>query len=253
MPFVIAVAGKGGTGKTTVAGLIVRALRKAGRTPVLAVDADPNANLDAALGMRPAKTIADVLDVTRGMRDVPSNMSRITYLSYQLEDCLAEGAGVDLILMGRPEGAGCYCAANHLLREHLDRLMGSYPYVVTDNEAGMEHLSRRTTRDVSLLFIVSDPSLAGLKAARRIQELVGELTLPVRDMVLVVNRASELPQAATRVLGGDGLRVAGVVPDDPLVAAFELEGRPMVDLPDDAPAARAVTGILDSELAAAVK
>src|SRR3989304_9550178 len=172
MPFVIAVAGKGGTGKTTLAGLIVRALQRTGRTPFLAGDADPNTNLDVALGLRPSRSVSDVLDDTKGMRNVPQNVPKATYLQSQLEDCLAEGRGVDLIVMGRPAGSGWYCAANHLLRDHLDRLIGSYPYVVMDNEAGMEHLSRRTTRDVDLLLIVSNPTQAGLKAARRLKELV---------------------------------------------------------------------------------
>ncbi|MDI6771025.1 MAG: AAA family ATPase [bacterium] len=244
MPFVVAVAGKGGTGKTTTAGLVVRSLRRMGKTPILAVDADPNTNLDAALGLRPDRAISDVLHATRGMRDVPVNLPRTTYLEYHLEDCLAEGQGVDLIVMGRPEGAGCYCAANHLLRDHLDRLMGSYPFVVMDNEAGMEHLSRRTTRDVGLLLIVSDPSMAGIKAARRIQDLVRELGLSVREIALVVNRVSAVPAAVERVFGEGGIRVAGVVPEDPLVAAYELEGRPLLDLPDDSPAACAVMEIL---------
>jgi CO dehydrogenase maturation factor len=250
MPFVIAVAGKGGTGKTTTAGLIVRALQRAGRTPILAVDADPNTNLDVALGLRPAHSVSDVLDETKGMRDVPANVPKATYLQYQLEDCLVEGRGVDLIVMGRPEGSGCYCAANHLLREHLDRLMSSYPYVVMDNEAGMEHLSRRTTRDVDLLLIVSNPTLAGIKAARRIKDLVEGLKLSVREMMLVINRGDGLPPAVIESLAGDGLRVAGTIPDDPLVVTYELDGRPLVELPDDAPAARAVAGILESVAAA---
>jgi CO dehydrogenase maturation factor len=244
MPFVIAVAGKGGTGKTTLAGLIIRGLQRSGRTPILAVDADPNTNLDVVLGLKPSRSVSDVLDDTKGMRNVPENVPRATYLQYQLEDCLAEGRGVDLIVMGRPEGPGCYCAANHLLREHLDRLMGSYPYVVMDNEAGMEHLSRRTTRDVDLLLIVTNPTLAGLKAARRIKELVEASDLTVREMALVINRADGLPPQVAADLAEDGLRVAGTVPEDPLVVAYELEGRPLVELPDDAPSARAVAEIL---------
>ena len=161
MSYVVALAGKGGTGKTTIAGLVVRSLRRSGRVPVLAVDADPNTSLDAALGLRPTRTISDVVDASHGMRDVPGNVPKSTYLEYQLEDCLAEGRGVDLVAMGRPEGPACYCASNHLLRTHLDRLMGAYPSVVVDNEAGMEHLSRRTTRDVDLLLVVSDPTLVG--------------------------------------------------------------------------------------------
>jgi CO dehydrogenase maturation factor len=244
VPYVVALAGKGGTGKTTVAGLICRSLRRSGRVPVLAVDADPNTSLDAALGLRPGRTISDVVDATHGMREVPGNVPKSTYLEYQLEECLAEGRGVDLVAMGRPEGPACYCASNHLLRTHLDRLMGSYRSVVVDNEAGMEHLSRRTTRDVDLLLVVSDPTLVGIRTALRIRALVGELSLTVRASALVVNRVAVLPEPVAQALGEGGLRLVGLVPEDPLVAAFELEGRPLLDLPDDAPAVVAVERML---------
>jgi len=250
MPTTFAVAGKGGTGKSTVAGLITRALRRAGRTPILAVDADPNTSLDAVLGFRPAKSISDVLDATKGMREIPNNMPRSAYIEYQLAECLAEGAGIDLIVMGRPEGSGCYCAANHLLREHLDRLIGSYPYVVMDNAAGMEHLSRRTTRDVDRLLIVSDPSLPGLRAAVRIAALVRELDLAVREMSLILNRADGMPAPLRQAVAESGLQLAGLVPLDPAIPAFELDGRPLLDLPDETPAARAVAEILTAALAA---
>lgn len=244
MSYVVALAGKGGTGKTTIAGLVVRSLRRSGRVPVLAVDADPNTSLDAALGLRPTRTISDVVDASHGMRDVPGNVPKSTYLEYQLEDCLAEGRGVDLVAMGRPEGPACYCASNHLLRTHLDRLMGAYPSVVVDNEAGMEHLSRRTTRDVDLLLVVSDPTLVGIRTAIRIRALVGELSLTVRASALVVNRVAELPPAVAQALTEGGLRLVGLVPEDPLVAAYELEGRALLDLPDDAPAVVAVERML---------
>ena len=243
MSYVVALAGKGGTGKTTIAGLVVRSLRRSGRVPVLAVDADPNTSLDAALGLRPTRTISDVVDASHGMREVPGNVPKSTYLEYQLEDCLAEGRGVDLVAMGRPEGPACYCASNHLLRTHLDRLMGAYPSVVIDNEAGMEHLSRRTTRDVDLLLVVSDPTLVGIRTALRIRALVGELSLTVKASALVVNRVAELPPAVAQALSEGGLRLVGLVPEDPMVAAYELEGRALLDLPDDAPADVAGVGV----------
>jgi len=240
VPYTVALAGKGGTGKTTVAGLVVRSLRRSGRVPVLAVDADPNTSLDAAVGLRPRRTISDVIDASHGMREVPGNIPKSTYLEYELEDCLAEGRGVDLVAMGRPEGPECYCASNHLLRNHLDKLMGAYRSVVVDNEAGMEHLSRRTTRDVDLLLVVSDPTLVGIRTALRIRALVGELKLTVRDSALAVNRVEELPEPVAQALADGGLRLVGLVPDDPLVAAYELEGRSLLELPDDAPAVVAV-------------
>jgi CO dehydrogenase maturation factor len=244
MAEVIALAGKGGTGKTTVAGLVVRSLRAATRTPVLAVDADPNACLDAALGLHPERTISDVLHASHGLRGVPETMPKSVYLEYELQGCLAEGRGIDLIEMGRPEGPACYCSANHLLRNYMDRLMGSYRTVVTDNEAGMEHLSRRTTREVDLLLIVSDPSQVGIRAAARIRDLVAELKLPVRRIALLVNRASALPRSVEAAIEAAGLEFVGLVPDDPMVPEFELSGRPLLELPDDALAARAVGRVL---------
>lgn len=244
MPYVIALAGKGGTGKTTIAGLVIRSLRRSGRVPVLAVDADPNTSLDAVIGLRPSRTISDVVDASHGLREVPGNVPRSTYLEYQLEECLVEGRGVDLVAMGRPEGPECYCASNHLLRNHLDRLMGAYRSVVVDNEAGMEHLSRRTTRDVDLLLVVSDPTLVGIRTALRIRALVGELSLSVRSSALVVNRVAALPPPVQAALDEGGLRVVGLVPEDPLVTACELEGRPLLELPDDAPSVVAVEQML---------
>ncbi len=244
MAEVIALAGKGGTGKTTVAGLVVRSLRRATRTPILAVDADPNACLDTALGLHPERTISDVLHSSHGLRGAPETMPKATYLEYELQACVAEGRGVDLIEMGRPEGPACYCSANHLLRSYMDRLMGAYRTVVVDNEAGMEHLSRRTTRDVDLLLIVSDATQVGIRSAHRIRALVAELALPVRRMALVVNQATGLPPEVEAAIAADGLELAGLVPDDPQILEFELAGRPLLELPDDAPAVGAVERML---------
>ena len=248
MARVIALAGKGGTGKTTVAGLLVRALRQNGHGPVLAVDADPNSCLDVAIGMTVERTVSDVLDESRGLRDVPQNMPKPTYVEMQLEDCLAEGRGVDLIVMGRPEGQECYCSANQMLRTFMDRMIGSYPTVVVDNEAGMEHLSRRTTKDIDLLLVVSDASLAGARASRRIAELVGELELPVKRISVVVDGAEEMSEPVAGILTGDGLQLAGFVPHDPLIVESELAAASLLELPDDAPAVRAVEALLAREL-----
>ncbi len=248
MARVIALAGKGGTGKTTIAGLLVRALRQNGHGPVLAVDADPNSCLDVAIGLAADKTVSDVLDESRGLRDVPQSMPKPVYVEYQLEHCLAEGRGVDLIVMGRPEGQECYCSANQMLRTFMDRMIGSYPTVVVDNEAGMEHLSRRTTRDVDLLLVVSDATVSGARATRRIADLVGELELPVKRIAVVVDGAEELAEPVAAILTGDGLHLAGFVPHDPLVVERELAAASLLDLPDDAPSVKAVEGLLEREL-----
>lgn len=248
MARVIALAGKGGTGKTTIAGLLVRALRQDGHGPVLAVDADPNSCLDAAIGLTAERTVSDVLDESRGLRDVPQAMPKPVYVEYQLEECLAEGRGVDLIVMGRPEGQECYCSANQMLRTFMDRMIGSYPTVVVDNEAGMEHLSRRTTREVDLLLVVSDATLSGARASRRIVDLVGELELPVKRIAIVVDGAEEMAEPVSRILTDDGLHLAGFVPHDPLIVERELAAASLLELPDDAPAVRAVEELLAREL-----
>jgi len=194
--------------------------------------------------------MSDVLHASQGLRGVPETMPKATYLEYELQGCLAEGRGMDLIEMGRPEGPACYCSANHLLRNYMDKLMGAYRSVVVDNEAGMEHLSRRTTRDVDLLLIVSDATGVGIRSAQRIRDLIAELALPVRRVALVVNRASELPPAVEAAITADGLELAGLVPDDPSVAEFELAGRPLLELPDEAPAVLAVDRMLAAVAAA---
>jgi len=248
MARVIALAGKGGTGKTTVAGLLVRALQRNGHGPVLAVDADPNSCLDVAVGLTAERTVSDVLDESKGLRSVPQNMPKSTYVEMRLEDCLAEGRGVDLIVMGRPEGQECYCSANQMLRTFMDRMIGSYPTVVVDNEAGMEHLSRRTTREIDLLLIVSDASLAGARASRRIADLVGELGLPVKRIAVVVDGAEEMAGPVAEIITGGGLSLAGFVPHDPLIAEQELAAASLLELPDEAPAVRAVRELLAREL-----
>ncbi len=163
---------------------------------------------------------------------------------------MVEGTGLDLLAMGRPEGPGCYCAANTMLRAIVDRIAASYTWVVIDNEAGLEHLSRRTTRDVDLLFIVSDPSVRGLTTAGRIVDLIDELKTRVGRHYLVVNRAAgTLTPELEQVIATRGLNLLAEIPEDPLVAAYDAAGKALVDLPGDSPVARALDGILDVVLA----
>ena len=160
-----------------------------------------------------------------------------------------KGEGVDLIAMGRPEGPGCYCAANHVLRDCVDRLAGSYQYVLIDNEAGLEHLSRRTTRDVDFLVVVTDPTIRGIIAAGRVAGLVNELETKVGKVLLIVNRVDgELAPSLVEEIRRQGLELGGVVPADPSVGAFDREGKPLVDLPEDSAVFIAVSGILDNIL-----
>lgn len=251
MAFVIALAGKGGTGKTTIAGLAIRYIVEKKRKPVLAVDADSNNCLNEALGVDVHATIGalreESLEVIRSGGERPGGMSMEQLFDYQVQQSLIESKGFDLMVMGRPEGPGCYCAANNIIRKYTDKLSGSYPYVVIDNEAGMEHLSRRTTHKVDLLLIVSDPTVKGIQTAKRIDDLVDDLQLEIDMRRVIINRVSanegnELKARAEK----DGLQVAGIVPQDPKISMFDLEGEPIFRLPDDSISVAALFGILDS-------
>ena len=187
MAFSIAMAGKGGTGKTTLAGLLVSYLLTHGKKPILAVDADCNSNLNEVLGVPLGDTLGNAReDLRKG--DVPDGMTKDVFMSMKLEQSVVESDGFDLIVMGRPEGAGCYCAANSLLTNFLEKLVNNYPYIVMDNEAGMEHISRLTTKNVNALLLVSDSSRRGLQAALRINELARELKIGVGRSYLVIHR-----------------------------------------------------------------
>lgn len=247
----IATAGKGGTGKTTLAGLLVRSLVDAGVSPVLAVDADPNACLHEALGTQPERTVAELTEELKAAEGAPmqGGMTRDVWMEYGLQSCLAEERGFDLLEMGRPEGAGCYCYANNLVRGCIDALTRSYRGIVMDNEAGLEHLSRRTTRDVDVLLLVADPSVRGIRTVGRLSALADELGISVGQRLLVVNRASEpLHPALLDAARETGLEVAAVIPDDPAVALCDLECTGLRSLSDDAPALVAAKRLLSTVL-----
>lgn len=251
MAYLIAFAGKGGTGKTSIAALTVRYLIENRRGPVLAVDADSNACLNEALGITVHATIGhlreDSLQTVRGGGDRPGGMSMEQLFDYQVQQSVIESKGVDLIVMGRPEGPGCYCAANNIIRKYTDKLSETYPYVVIDNEAGMEHLSRRTTHKVDLLLMVSDPTVKGIHTAKRIDALVDELQLEVERKALVINRTSGPDGARLKTLAESfGLHIGGLVPQDSAILEFDLEGAPIINLPQDSIALNAVRQILDS-------
>ncbi|MBE0466715.1 MAG: AAA family ATPase [Candidatus Desulforudis sp.] len=242
----IAVAGKGGGGKTTFAVLTVRSLVAAGHVPVLAVDADANANLAEVLGVPVRETIADVLaELSRDRRARPGGMSKAEYVNFRMNQALAGSADVDLLVMGTPEGPGCYCHANNLLREFIEQKAREYAFVVVDNEAGLEHLSRGTIRRADLLFIVSDASVRGLRSAGRIHRLARQLKLGVGELCLVINRVKEKD---LDVLGAEiaatRLELAGYLPHDPAVEVQDLQGKPLIQLPEETPAVTAVRGII---------
>ncbi|HNS52409.1 MAG TPA: AAA family ATPase [Anaerolineae bacterium] len=246
----IAVAGKGGTGKTTISALIIDYLARNRKGSVLAIDADPSTNLNLALGVPLTDTVGDVREETAtaaGGGRATGGMSKWDYLDLRINQALVEERGFDLLAMGRPEGPGCYCAANNILRVSVDRLSAAYDYVVIDNEAGLEHLSRRTTRDVDVLFLVSDPTLRGLVAAARVADIVDELKTSVGSVFLIVNRVQGdmLPDSLAAYIGERNLRLAGLIPADPLVAELDARGEAIVRLPPDAPSRIALEYILD--------
>jgi CO dehydrogenase maturation factor len=245
MAFSIALAGKGGTGKTTVAGMLIKYLTHTGRKPVLAVDADSNANLNEVLGLEVEDTLGGAREEMK-KGDVPSGMTKDVFMSMRLEQAIVEAEGYDLVVMGQPEGAGCYCAANSLLSGFLERLTGNYPYLVMDNEAGMEHISRLTTSNVNILLIVSDTSRRGLQAAGRINKLAQELKIGVDKSILVINQVKEAPnEAMLKFVDADGLTLAGTIPEDQTVYEYDLNGQPTVNIPEDNAAIKAAFAIFD--------
>ncbi|MBI5063410.1 MAG: AAA family ATPase [Desulfatitalea sp.] len=249
MAFTIALAGKGGTGKTTTAGLLIKYLVAKGKTPILAVDADANANLNEVLGLEVQCTLGQAReDMKKGQ--VPAGMTKDVFMSMRLEESVAEEEGFDLIVMGQPEGAGCYCAANSLLTNCLERLVDNYNYVVMDNEAGMEHISRLTTNNVDVLLIVTDTSRRGLQAGLRIHKLAHELKIGVRKSYLIINRAKSEPDAEVlNLIGQDGLQLAGIIPDDETIYRFDLNGRPTIEIDTENPAVKAAFAIFDKIMA----
>lgn len=224
--------------------MIIRYLIDKGKKPILAVDADSNSNLNEVLGVAVGATIGEARELMK--KDVPTGMTKDIWFEYKIQEALVEKKGFDLIAMGRPEGPGCYCAANTLARKCLDLLTGNYRYIVIDNEAGMEHFSRLTTRDVDLLFILSDSSRRSILTASRIRDLIHELDLRITREVLVINRLQdELDTELMEEVKRQNLTLAGVIPDDEQVNRYDREGKPTFDLPADSKAIQAAKRIFE--------
>lgn len=249
MAFVFALAGKGGTGKTTISGLLIRYLLEKGMKPVFAVDADPNNCLNEVLGVSVHTTVGrlreESLSIVRDGYERPGGMSTEEIFDYKIQQAIVESKGFDLLVMGRPEGPGCYCAANNIIRRYIDKISSKYPFTVVDNEAGLEHLSRRTTNKVDVLIIVSDPTIKGLKTVKRINELVEELNLDINQQIVLINRVKD-GVSINNLLDTECLSIYGFIPDDEQLLRNDVEGKSIFELPEDSPAIKTAYEIFDS-------
>jgi CO dehydrogenase maturation factor len=244
MAYSIGFAGKGGTGKTTLAGLLVKYLLERNMTPVLAVDADANSNLNEVLGLEFKATLGAAREEMKKLND--PGLTKDVFMSMKLEQALVEAQGFDLLVMGRPEGPGCYCAANTLLAKYLEKLGQSYAYLVADNEAGMEHISRLTFGNLDLLLIISDASQRGIQAAGRILDLTRELGLAICKTALIINRAPDDSVAGLeKIAGALGVLLSGRVPEDSQIREWDLKGRPIIGLEKENKALKAAQAIFD--------
>ena len=250
MAHVIAVAGKGGVGKTTLTGLLIQYLAETGKGPILAVDADANSNLNEVLGVEAPPTLGEIREEINHAQDpgsnFPSGMSKADYAEFKLQGALEEGDDYDLLVMGRSQGKGCYCFVNGLLQTELQKLQGGYNYIVVDNEAGMEHISRGILPSMETAILVSDCSRRGVQAAGRIRDLIAECNMHPQKIGLIVNWAPEgkLNEGTKEDIEKEGLELLGVVPHDDTVYEFDCDGKPTIRLPEDSPVRKALKDII---------
>ncbi|MBA2840241.1 CO dehydrogenase maturation factor [Methanococcus maripaludis] len=248
---IIAVTGKGGVGKTLLSSLIIRNLTKSGKN-ILAIDADPDSNLPEALGVEVTKTVGDAREELK--KEVRSGntspeMDMWNSLDYKIMESIIETPEFDLLVMGRPEGSGCYCAVNNMLRKIIETVSSNYDIVVIDTEAGLEHLSRRTTQNVDTLLVVTDSSKRGILTASRIKELAKELDISFKNLYLVLNRIKPENEENVRETVKDfGLDIIGIIYDDELTASYDMEGKPLFELPDDSETVNSVSKIVEKIL-----
>ena len=251
MAQVIAVAGKGGVGKTTLTGLLIQYLCQSGKGPILAVDADANSNLNEVLGVEVEATLGEIreeLENAEGPKStIPTGMSKADYAEFRFGSALTEEKDFDLLVMGRTQGKGCYCCVNGLLQAQVQKVQGEYSYIVVDNEAGMEHISRGVLPGMNMAILVSDCSRRGVQAAGRIAELIKECDMHPSRVGLIVNRApgGVLNEGTREEIEKQGLELLGVVPHDDMVYQYDCDGKPTVQLPEDSPVRAALKEIVE--------
>lgn len=250
MGFTIAVAGKGGSGKTSVVSLVIRYLVRQNLGPILAVDADANANLGESLGLDVTQTVGAILAEFQGDKiKIPAGMTKQNYLEYKLNQVVLESKKIDLIAMGRGEGQECYCYPNVILRKFVDSMVDNYAYTVMDNEAGMEHLSRGTTQNIDELLIVSNHSVKGIRTVARVKELVSDLGLVVKRQSVVVNMVPNgLDPRLVNELAKLNIEPATIIPEDEQILGYDLEMKSLLELPETSRAVRAVDELMGNLL-----
>ena len=249
MPHTIAVAGKGGVGKTTTCGMIIDYLTAKGRGPVLVVDADANSNLNEVLGVEAETTLGTIREEMANAElkgTIPAGMTKADYAEFKFNSALIEEDDFDMLIMGRTQGKGCYCYVNGVLKTQVDKYAKNYKYIVMDNEAGLEHVARGTLPHVDTMLLISDCSRRGIQAAGRVAEMVQELELKPGKMGLIVNRApgGVLDEGVKAEIEKHGLELLGVLPQDEDIYRCDCEGEPSAKLPKDNAVKKAVAEIL---------
>ena len=250
-PHTIAVAGKGGVGKTTTCGMLIDYLCKKGSGPVLVVDADANSNLNEVLGVEAETSLAQIREEmaqAEAKHTIPAGMTKGDFAEMKFSQALIEEDDFDMLIMGRTQGEGCYCYVNSMLKRQMDKYVPHYSYVVMDNEAGLEHVARGTLPHVDTMLLLSDCSRRGVQAAGRLAQMVGELNLNPGKMGLIVNRAPEgkLDEGVRAEIEKQGLTLFGVLPQDEAVYRCDCDGKPSAYLPESDPMKAALTQILKS-------
>lgn len=249
MPHTIAVAGKGGVGKTTICGMLIDLLCKQNKGPVLVVDADANSNLNEVLGVDAEITLGQIREEMAHAElngTIPAGMTKADYAEFQFQSALIEQDDFDMLIMGRTQGKGCYCYVNGVLKTQVDKYAKNYQYIVMDNEAGLEHVARGTLPHVDTMLLISDCSRRGIQAAARVAEMITELSLKPGALGLIVNRApgGVLEQGVMEEIEKHGLKLLGVLPQDEGVYRCDCEGEPSAKLPEENPVKQALKQIV---------